>query len=195
MFSGRRGVTDGRLSTALPRLSRRGFFTIAAGTGVTIIPAFTSRSIPLSGAIKDFSARTRESALDPHWLLSVSRGSKSIGLSALDLERFPKYEIALPISGGGEEVEINRWTGVRLSDLVSAVGGSTSERLRITSLDQKVYQLYLADRGYEGKKTMVALELAGRRLGFEHGYPAALIAPGRPAALHTKWLSSIEVLS
>ena len=44
-------------------------------------------------------------------------------------------------------------------------------------------------------RTLVALELNGEPLSIDHGYPARMIAPGRPGVLQTKWLSSIEVLS
>jgi DMSO/TMAO reductase YedYZ molybdopterin-dependent catalytic subunit len=42
--------------------------------------------------------------------------------------------------------------------------------------------------------TLVALEVNGSRLDIEHGYPARMIAPGRPGVLQTKWLSLIEVI-
>nr|BFF14853.1 hypothetical protein GCM10025699_61560 [Microbacterium flavescens] len=42
--------------------------------------------------------------------------------------------------------------------------------------------------------TLVALELNGERLSIDHGYPARVIAPGRPGVLQTKWLTTIEVI-
>jgi DMSO/TMAO reductase YedYZ molybdopterin-dependent catalytic subunit len=99
------------------------------------------------------------------------------------------------MSGKGKGVAIYRWRGVLLRDLVAAVGGTMSERLKITSLDKKVYEFSLGSDDYAEETTLVALELAGRRLDFERGYPAVLITPGRSASLDTKWLSSIEILS
>jgi DMSO/TMAO reductase YedYZ molybdopterin-dependent catalytic subunit len=195
MLFGRQGVAIGCASSVLPRLSRRGFLSIVAGTGVAMIPVVASRSLSLPNETKDSDARTRESALDPNWRLSISRGSKSICLSALDLDRFPKSDFPLPMSGKGKGVAIYRWRGVLLRDLVAAVGGTMSERLKITSLDKKVYEFSLGSDDYAEETTLVALELAGRRLDFERGYPAVLITPGRSASLDTKWLSSIEILS
>ena len=43
--------------------------------------------------------------------------------------------------------------------------------------------------------TLVALELFGEELDIDHGYPARIIAPGRPGVLQTKWLSMIEVIA
>lgn len=42
--------------------------------------------------------------------------------------------------------------------------------------------------------TLVALGIGGQPLDVEHGYPARVIAPGRPGVLQTKWLAAIEVL-
>ena len=46
----------------------------------------------------------------------------------------------------------------------------------------------------EDPLTLVALRLHGDELDIDHGYPARIIAPGRPGVMQTKWLSSIEVL-
>ena len=43
--------------------------------------------------------------------------------------------------------------------------------------------------------SLLALRVNGATLSRDHGYPARMIAPGRPGVLQTKWLSSIEVLS
>jgi DMSO/TMAO reductase YedYZ molybdopterin-dependent catalytic subunit len=46
----------------------------------------------------------------------------------------------------------------------------------------------------QDERTLVALELNGAVLDLEHGYPARIIAPGRPGVLQTKWLQTVEVL-
>jgi DMSO/TMAO reductase YedYZ molybdopterin-dependent catalytic subunit len=42
--------------------------------------------------------------------------------------------------------------------------------------------------------TLVALELNGKPIDIDHGFPARMIAPGRPGVLQTKWLSKLEVI-
>jgi len=88
------------------------------------------------------------------------------------------------------------WKGPRLRDLADAVGAKSGDSLRAISLEQKssyarttVFPEYVRD-----EMTLVALEVNGETLDLDHGYPARLIAPGRPGVLQTKWLSSIEVL-
>lgn len=46
----------------------------------------------------------------------------------------------------------------------------------------------------EDPTTLVALELNGATLDLDHGFPARIIAPGRPGVLQTKWIEKIEVL-
>jgi DMSO/TMAO reductase YedYZ molybdopterin-dependent catalytic subunit len=42
--------------------------------------------------------------------------------------------------------------------------------------------------------TLLALELNGRRLDLDHGFPVRLIAPDRPGVLQTKWIKHVVVL-
>jgi DMSO/TMAO reductase YedYZ molybdopterin-dependent catalytic subunit len=42
--------------------------------------------------------------------------------------------------------------------------------------------------------TLLALRLNGEPLSIDHGYPARIIAPGRPGVLQTKWVSRIGVM-
>jgi DMSO/TMAO reductase YedYZ molybdopterin-dependent catalytic subunit len=85
--------------------------------------------------------------------------------------------------------------GVRVRDLMAAVDAPTGARLRFTSLEPNgVYRV--SEMGPEFAQhptTLVALQLNGQTLDLDHGYPARLIAPGRPGVLQTKWLTRIEV--
>ena len=40
--------------------------------------------------------------------------------------------------------------------------------------------------------TLLALRLNGAPLSIDHGYPARIIAPGRPGVLQTKWVHILE---
>lgn len=44
------------------------------------------------------------------------------------------------------------------------------------------------------ERTLLALDLFGEPLDLDHGFPARVIAPGRPGVLQTKWIASMEVL-
>jgi DMSO/TMAO reductase YedYZ molybdopterin-dependent catalytic subunit len=85
---------------------------------------------------------------------------------------------------------------VRIRDLVAAVGAPPSSSLRVTSLEPEgVYRTMDMPAAYaQDERTLVALELNGQTLDLDHGYPARIIAPGRPGVLQTKWLHTVEVL-
>ena len=54
------------------------------------------------------------------------------------------------------------------------------------------FSLYTEMQLHEGKTPE---QLYGEVLDIDHGYPARIIAPGRPGVLQTKWLDRIEVLA
>jgi len=66
----------------------------------------------------------------------------------------------------------------------------------VTSLEPEgAYRIMSMPAEYaRDDQTLVALELNGTVLDLDHGYPARIIAPGRPGVLQTKWLQSVEVL-
>jgi DMSO/TMAO reductase YedYZ molybdopterin-dependent catalytic subunit len=77
---------------------------------------------------------------------------------------------------------------------VQAPAGS---HVRVTSLQQHGGYRVM-DMGPEyasDPTTLVALEVNGATLDLDHGFPARIIAPGRPGVLQTKWIRRIEVLS
>ena len=42
-------------------------------------------------------------------------------------------------------------------------------------------------------KTLLALQVDGRDLSMDHGFPARLIIPGAPGVHNTKWVASMTV--
>jgi DMSO/TMAO reductase YedYZ molybdopterin-dependent catalytic subunit len=117
-------------------------------------------------------------------------------LSLADLAALPQHTVPLPIAcveGWSADAE---WTGVVLTDLVAAVGGSRDSDVRMISLEPPgpYSRTVLPARHARDAKTLIALKLNGQTLDLDHGYPCRLIAPTRPGVLQTKWLSRIEVV-
>ena len=195
-------------------LSRRGFLgTIAAGVGAVVIltagqsfaflaplNVFAPRekgigpqAVPINRTAA--AAQVTETAMDANWVLTVQNGSVIQTFSRAQLLALPQTTVNLPISCVEGWSQMATWTGVRLQSLVAAVGGGSGSALTLTSLEKeggyRVTQMgseYVSD-----KATLVALTLNGETLDIDHGYPARMIAPGRPGVLQTKWLSSLEV--
>jgi DMSO/TMAO reductase YedYZ molybdopterin-dependent catalytic subunit len=88
------------------------------------------------------------------------------------------------------------WRGVRMRDLLASVQADPASPLRITSLEKSGgYRVTEMGPEYASDPTtLLALEVNGRTLDLDHGFPARVIAPGRPGVLQTKWIGKIEVI-
>lgn len=135
-------------------------------------------------------------ALDPAWMLQVTSGDTTRAFTAVDLEELPQRTVMLPIACvEGWTVDAS-WTGVRLRDLLATVDAPEDSTIRLRSMQQRgAFRATTMPPQYvRDPLTLIALRLNGERLDVDHGYPARVIAPGRPGVLQTKWLSSIEVV-
>ncbi|WP_166973760.1 molybdopterin-dependent oxidoreductase [Brevibacterium atlanticum] len=135
-------------------------------------------------------------AVDPAWTLTVRDGATVHGFSRADLQEMEQTTATIPIACVEGWSTSARWTGVRIRDLLARVGLDSHSRLRITSLQTRGGYA-VSEMGPEFTSddlTLIALELNGEVLDLDHGYPARIIAPGRPGVLQTKWIRTIEVL-
>jgi hypothetical protein len=201
---------------AEPRASRRAFFT-TLGIASAVLAVTTAgqsfrfldvtnifgprkagtgpNDLPINRTAK--AAKVLESAADPAWTLTVTNGSTTRVYSRSALAALPQHEVVLPIACVEGWSQTATWRGVRLADLVDSVGAPVGASIRARSLEQNSSYAVM-DMGAEYVRdnlTLVALELNGDVLDIDHGFPARMIAPGRPGVLQTKWLSTVEVIS
>lgn len=216
-----RGVTGRLLSyidstPALPaRTSRRGFLaTVALGVAAVVGLTAGQTFAPLD-ALNVFGPRKKgvgqqgvpvnrtsaqagvgSTALAADWVLTLMLGGTERSFSRAELLALPQTDVDLPISCVEGWSQMASWRGVRLRDLVETAGGSPTTDLRLISLEQRggFKQTEMGHEYVSDPLTLVALELNGETLDLEHGYPARMIAPGRPGVLQTKWLSRIEAI-
>ncbi len=143
------------------------------------------------------AAGVDELARDPEYRLTVAVGGLRRRFSRAELLALPQTSARLPIACVEGWSAGAHWSGVRLSDLLAAVGPYRGGDIRFDSLERG--GLYatsvLPHRHATDPDTLIALSLNGAPLDIDHGYPCRLIAPNRPGVLQTKWLSGIEVLS
>ncbi|WP_069161728.1 molybdopterin-dependent oxidoreductase [Nocardia altamirensis] len=135
-------------------------------------------------------------ARDLAYRLTVVVGDRRRQFTRDELLAMPQTHARLPIAcveGWSASAE---WTGVRLRDLLAAVGAYPGGDVLFRSLETSgIYRSsVLPQRHAVDAETLVALSLNGETLDIDHGYPCRLIAPSRPGVLQTKWLSTIEVL-
>ncbi|QOD43254.1 molybdopterin-dependent oxidoreductase [Clavibacter zhangzhiyongii] len=196
-------------------IARRGFL-VAVGASVAAVVGLTAgQSFRILAPFNAFGPRVMgtgpqalpvnrtaeaagvtETAMDPAWALTVSAGSASRAFTMADLRAMELVTATLPIACVEGWSQSATWRGVRLMDLMDAVGADPGARLRVTSLEQSggFRATEMGPEYVRDPLTLVALELDGAPLDIQHGYPARMIAPGRPGVLQTKWLSTLEVV-
>ncbi|MFD1714400.1 molybdopterin-dependent oxidoreductase [Amnibacterium flavum] len=151
------------------------------------------QGVPINRTSKQADVRT--SALDPAWVLTVVGAADRRVLDLAALRAMPQTTVRLPIACVEGWSQMANWRGVRLAELIALVGESDVP-VRLRSLEERgPYKTTTMDANFvSDPTTLVALELNGETLDLEHGYPARIIAPGRPGVLQTKWLSIVEVI-
>lgn len=195
-------------------VSRRGFLWGVGGAsalfGVAAVAHAASPIGPFSlkqprariGSPQDLPVNrsARQADVDPAaagaaWMLTLGAGATALALSRTDLEALPQHTEILPISCVEGWTVDATWTGVRLRDLLALVGAPADATVRLRSLQRRgAFGATTMPAAYaQDPRTLVALRLNGEELDLDHGYPARVIAPGRPGVLQTKWLTSIEV--
>ena len=199
---------------AEPAVSRRGFVTAVGVSTATVVALTAGQSFAALSPFNIFAPRVKgtgpaglpvnrtakaaqvlDTAVAPDWSLTIANGSRTISMSRAELLALPQTTVDLPISCVEGWSQMATWKGVRLRDLLDRVGADTSNGLKLTSLEKKGgYRVTQMGPEYAfDASTLVALEVNGETLDIDHGYPARMIAPGRPGVLQTKWLSSLEV--
>ncbi|MER7071812.1 molybdopterin-dependent oxidoreductase [Terrabacter sp. NPDC000476] len=200
---------------ASPSVSRRTLL-LSVGLGVGAVTLTTAgQAVPWLAPLDLFAPRSRSvgpqglpvnrtsrqagvtaSALDPGWRLELRHGTTARTLTRDALLALPQSRSDLPIACvEGWSVGV-AWDGVVLRRLLAEVGAPPLSRVRVTSLERSgAYRVTELPAEYaDDPLTLVALGIDGEPLHLEHGYPARLVAPGRPGVLQTKWLRSIEVI-
>ncbi len=156
-------------------------------------PSVGPQGVPINRTAAQAGVQT--TAFDPTWQLEVD-GPRPFQLTLAQLGQLPQYEAVLPISCVEGWSVNGSWSGVRLRDLLDRAGARPGADIRIVSFEKAgFYATTTMPREYaRDPLTLLALRLGRQPLSVDHGYPARIIAPGRPGVLQTKWVQRIEVL-
>ena len=204
-------ANDGRRE----RIARRGFFAGVTAATVGVVALTAGQSNTLAEPFNVFGARQRHrgpndlpvnrtaraagvlaTATAADWSLTVVGHDVVRTFSRAELVALGTAEAELPISCVEGWSQMATWRGVRMRDLLDAVQAPQGSHVRVTSLERHGgYRIMDMGPEYaEDPTTLIALELNGATLDLDHGFPARIIAPGRPGVLQTKWIEKIEVL-
>ncbi|CAA9281198.1 MAG: Putative transmembrane protein [uncultured Blastococcus sp.] len=138
-------------------------------------------------------AKVEQSATDPGYRLVID-GPRRLELSLADLQARPQHRESLPIACvEGWSADAN-WTGIRLADLLEDAGLARDTPVVVESLQTGgLYRTSRVDAPQlRDPRTLLALQLEGRPLSLDHGYPVRLIAPNRPGVMQTKWIGLVR---
>lgn len=130
------------------------------------------------------------------WMLSIVNGTTVRALTRQDLAGLPQHTHTLPIACVEGWTVSAVWEGVRLGDLLDLALVPHGTSLRMHSLQRRgAFAATTMPAHYaRDPRTLIALRLNGETLSVDHGYPARIIAPGRPGVMQTKWLNRIEAI-
>lgn len=129
------------------------------------------------------SAGVVDAARAAGWALTVRNGDRAEVLDRARLRALAQTRSTLPIACVEGWSTTADWRGVRMRDLLALVGAAAGSTLLVTSLQPRgaYRQTTMGPEFAEDPTTLVALEVNGRTLDLDHGYPARVIAPGRSA--------------
>ncbi|GAA2050135.1 molybdopterin-dependent oxidoreductase [Leifsonia soli] len=202
-------MTDGQ------GISRRALLGTIAAAGVATVALTAGQSFGVLAPLNVFAPRVQgdgpqgvpvnmtakaagvlSSARAADWALTVRNGDRTETLDRASLSGLPQARATLPIACVEGWSTTAQWGGVRMRDLLALVGAPSGATLLISSLQPRgaYRRTTMGPEFAEDPTTLVALTLGGQTLDLDHGYPARVIAPGRPGVLQTKWLASIEVI-
>lgn len=209
-----------RALSAAPRpvrtsgLSRRGLLiTVGAAIGVITVttvgqtfrplaavsllaprdPRLGPQGLPVNTSAS--GAGVLKTATDPDYRLQVTGPAGTLALTLAQLYQMPQHDAELPITCVEGWSATGHWSGVRILDLVRAVGGGDDSHVVVESIQLgSIYgSSVVAPPQLRDPLTLLALRLRGEPLHLDHGFPCRLIAPNRPGVLQTKWLGRITV--
>ena len=172
-------------------------------------PSGRSRASPCSHRVGPTSARRASrstvrprrrawstSARDDNFRLVVEgRVRRRLDLSLDELRSLPQHDATLPIACVEGWSTSQRWSGVRVRELLSMAGAPDDAEVTVHSLQRhRAYRSSDLNASHaRDADTLLALRVNGEQLDLDHGYPLRLIGPNRPGVMQTKWVTRIVV--
>lgn len=174
-------------ASGVPGLRHLSVLGTRSGTGPGGIPI--NKTAAAAGVVT--------TAADPAYLLTVAWNGTQRQFSRADLASMPQTTAALPIACVEGWSASGTWSGVAIAHLLGLVGAPAGAAVLVESLQRggASSRSRLPGNVAADPQALLALTLAGEPLSLDHGFPCRIIAPNRPGALQTKWVTHLEVQS
>jgi DMSO/TMAO reductase YedYZ molybdopterin-dependent catalytic subunit len=169
---------------------------------------------PLITANDDFYIVTKNAAGDPvvtpeSWRLIVDgEVNKPIQLDYRTLRQLPAIEQSKTLecisnftamceltSFGCDLISTATWKGVSLKDIFHLAGGVKSSAVSLAVLSTDEFSSAIPLDIALDPDTVLAYEMNGQVMPYEHGYPARLLVPGRYGMKNAKWVMALRPMS
>jgi DMSO/TMAO reductase YedYZ molybdopterin-dependent catalytic subunit len=157
---------------------------------------------------------TKNPVADPlikpeEWRLLVDgEVQKPVQLDYLTLRQLPAVETAKTLECisnltaecqltpfGCELIGTARWKGVPMKDVIELAGGFKPGVVSVSLLGTDEFVSVIPAEAALDPDTIVAYEMNGDVLPYEHGYPARVLVPGRYGFKSAKWVMAIRPLN
>lgn len=146
------------------------------------------------------AAGVRSVAQSPDYRLVVENAAGELGSFSLgELNALEHVEYDLPIACVEGWSANATWGGIRLRDLLAAVGIDEPVEVDVVSIQEETARgrrygtSTVSAEVAKQHDTLLAMTVNGEPLHLDHGFPVRLIAPNRPGVNQTKWLARVVV--
>ncbi len=169
--------------STVPFLRDVSLFAVRSGDGPLGVPI--NRTAEAAGVSED---------VGDGWTVTVKHAGEERSFTRADLQAMEQSTHDLPIACVEGWSASGTWTGVPVRDLLAAVGAPPESDLTVSSAQTRgaFSRTFMPALFASDPRTLLALRLNGEELTLDHGFPARVIAPGRPGVLQTKWITSLE---
>jgi DMSO/TMAO reductase YedYZ molybdopterin-dependent catalytic subunit len=139
------------------------------------------------------AARVTEAMTGDGYLLKLRVGENEIALSRDELLALPQRTATLPIACVEGWSTEQTWTGVPLALLAEKAGAPGAGQVLVESLQPAgvLRQATLTGGQIAAADALLALQVNGKDLTLDHGYPARIIVPALPGVHNTKWVGEL----
>ena len=193
-----------------PTLSRRGLLGVVGATSATLL--VTTGGQALGGPFRRLAvlaprggdlgfpvnktaaiAGVDDAMAGVSWRLRVDGGTQDLELSRAELLALEPTTLDLPIACVEGWSSTQRWTGVRLGTLARMAGADPDDVLTVGSLQPRgaLRRASLTPGQVHADDILLALQVNGRDLSMDHGFPARVVGAGLPGVHCTKWVSNM----
>ncbi len=155
-------------------------------------PDVGPQGFPVNGTAKETGVAHLAASAD-YRLTVTGNVTRPLTFTLDDVRALPQHSATLPITCVEGWSSSQRWTGVRVRDLLAMAGAAPHTGARVQSLQP--YGSYVSsDLDHfqaHDPDTLLALQVNGEPLAPDHGSPLRLIAPNRPGVMQTKWVNTL----